>query len=134
MKEQLKLAEEIAREVHECQKRPIGKDDYINHPMRVAERFEDDSLKIVAWLHDVLEDSDLEFKDLVERGIDYYLCQVIDYLTREKDQNYIDYILGIKENEDAIKVKIADLMDNLSDLKNGNMRDKYILALHILRN
>ena len=54
-------------------------------------------------------------------------------MTREKDQNYKDYILQIKEDEIATKVKLADLRHNLSDLKNGSMRDKYLLALHILK-
>ena len=133
MNKELKIAEQIAREVHKGQKRPIGNEDYITHPEAVANSFEDIECKIVAWLHDVLEDSELEFKDLIEKGIPYHLAQSIDYLTRKKDQNYKDYILQVSEDEIATKVKIADLKHNLSDLKNGNMRDKYILALYILK-
>jgi len=130
---ELKIAEQIAREVHKGQKRPIGNEDYITHPEAVANSFENIEYKIVAWLHDVLEDSDLEFKDLIEKGISYYLVESVDYLTREKDQNYKDYILQIKEDEIATKVKIEDLRHNLLDLKNGSMRDKYLLALYILK-
>lgn len=134
MKKELKIAKQIAREVHKGQKRPIGKEDYITHPQAVAKIVGDDiELQIVAWLHDVLEDSDLTFKDLLDKGIPYHLVQSVDYLTREKDQNYKDYILQIKEDEIATKVKIADLKHNLSDLKNGSMRDKYILAFYILK-
>jgi len=132
MKKELKIAEQIAREAHKGQKRPIGKEDYITHPEAVANSFEDVECKIVAWLHDVLEDSELEFKDLIKKGIPYHLAQSVDYLTREEDQNYKDYLLQISEDEIATKVKIADLKHNLLNLKNGNMRDKYILALYIL--
>jgi len=134
MKNKLKIAEQIAREVHKGQKRPIGKVDYITHPEAVAKLVGNDvELKIVAWLHDVLEDSDLEIVDLNNKGIPYHLAYEVDILTRKKDQNYKDYILGIKENEIATEVKIADLKHNLSDLKKGNMRDKYLLALYILK-
>ncbi len=134
MKKELKIAKQIAREFHKGQKRPIGKADYITHPEAVAELVgEDVELQIVAWLHDVLEDCDLTFEDLIAKGIPYHLVQSIDYLTRERDQNYKDYILQIKEDEIATKVKIADLKHNLLDLKNGNMRDKYILAFYILK-
>lgn len=133
MEKELKIAEQIAREVHKGQKRPIGKKDYITHPEAVANSFDDIEYKIVAWLHDVLEDSDLGFSDLVNKGIPYHLAQAVDSLTREKDQNYKDYILQVKENEIATKVKIADLKHNLSNLKNGSMRDKYLLAWYILK-
>ena len=132
MEKELKIAEQIAREVHKGQKR-FNKEDYIKHPEAVANSFEDIECKIVAWLHDVLEDSDLTFKDLIEKGIPYHLTQSVESLTREKDQNYKDYILQVKEDEIATKVKIADLKHNLFNLRNGSMRDKYLLAWYILR-
>ena len=123
-----------AREYHKEQKRPIGNEDYITHPEAVVKLVgEDIELQIVAWLHDVLEDSDLQPEDLEEKGISRYLVQSVEAITRQKDQNYKDYILQVKEDEIATKVKIADLRHNLSDLKNGSMRDKYILALYILK-
>ena len=134
MKKVLKIAEQIAREAHKGQKRPIGNEDYITHPEFVAKLVGDDiELQIVAWLHDVLEDSNLTFKDLLDKGIPHHLACSVDYLTRKKDQNYKNYILGIKEDEIATEVKIADLKHNLLNLKNGNMRDKYILAFYILK-
>ncbi len=128
----LKIAEKIAREGHIGQKRPIGGKDYITHPEAVTNSFDDNELKIVAWLHDILEDTKLQPEDLEKEGIPRNLVQSIVCLTREKDQNYKDYILQISEDEIATKVKIADLKHNLWDLKNGSMRDKYILALYIL--
>jgi len=132
MKNILKKAEQIAREFHKGQKRIYG-EDYITHPEAVANSFEDDKYKIVSWLHDILEDTTLQPEDLEEKGIPKKLIQSIIYLTRLPDENYKDYILKIKEDEIATKVKIADLKDNLKDLKRGNMRDKYILALNLLK-
>ncbi len=114
------------------QKRSDGK-DYITHPEAVSKLVgEGIGLKIVAWLHDVLEDSELEPEDLKDKGIEKGLIQSVIYLTRIKNGNYKDYILKITEDEIATKVKIADLKHNLSNLKNGSMRDKYLLALYIL--
>ncbi len=131
--DQLITAKEIAREVHKGQKRPIGNKDYITHPEAVANSLDGYELKIVAWLHDVLEDSDLWHHDLTDKGIQLDLVQAVINLTRNKGQDYKDYILQIKYSpEIVIKVKIADLKHNLSDLKKGSLRDKYLLALHIL--
>ena len=130
----LKIAEQIAREAHKGQKRWDGK-PYITHPEAVAKKFKDRiGVQVVAWLHDVLEDSDLTFKDLLDKGIPRYLAKTVDLLTRKRDQNYKEYLLGIKECEIATKVKIADIMHNLINLNNGNMRDKYILSLYVLKN
>lgn len=133
LKEQLKIAEEIAREAHKGQKRPISKEDYITHPEAVAKMFNEDEIeyKIVSWLHDVIEDSDFTFKDLIGKGISENLVLSAIYLTH-KGEDYDDYINCLKGNEIARRVKINDLKHNLIDLKNGNMRDKYLLALYIL--
>ena len=129
--EQFRIAEEIAREVHKGQKRFDGK-NYITHIEAVVNSHPEVEFKIVAWLHDVLEDSKLTFEDLVKKGISVDLSGVVELITRKKDQNYKDYILQVCEDEIAIKVKIADLKHNLLNLKNGIMRDKYLLALYIL--
>ena len=50
------LAEEIAREAHFGAVDKAGK-PYIEHPERVAGRLEHPRLKVIAWLHDVVEDS-----------------------------------------------------------------------------
>lgn len=125
-------ARDIAREAHKGYQRKDGT-PYINHPQAVAMLLETDDEKIVAWLHDVLEDTNITFGDLVNEGIPKRLCEVIDLLTRIKGENYLDEILRIKENDLAIRVKIADLMHNLSNLENGSLRDKYLLALYILK-
>jgi len=132
LKEQLKIAEQIAREVHKGQKRTIGrKEDYIEHPKRIASHFSTEESQIVAWLHDVLENSDLNSLDLLNKGINADLIKIVMLLTRQ-DESYLKYILQVKGDEIATKIKIADIRDNLEKLHKGSLRDKYLLALYIL--
>jgi len=135
MEDKIKRAEEIAREVHKGQKRTIGRrEDYIEHPKRVVSHFSTPESQIIAWLHDVLEDSDLTSNDLFNRGIDTELVRMIVILTRDKSESYLNYILRIKQFHQAKIIKIADLQDNLEKLPNGSLRDKYLMALYILEN
>ena len=69
---------------------------------------------------------------MVVKGISNDLVIELEILTREKTQNYEDYILRISASRMATIVKLADLRHNLSNLKKGSMRDKYILAEYIL--
>lgn len=131
MSSMLKLAEEIAREAHRGQKRSDGK-PYITHPEAVAKKVELDSCKIVAWLHDVIEDSEFETKDLIIKGLPINLVHAVQAITRYSWDTYLSYILKVKGNNIARVVKIADLKHNQIGLKNGSMKDKYALALYIL--
>lgn len=129
----LKLAEETAREYHKGQKRLDGS-DYIIHLQEVANLFDESlrGLKIVAWLHDILEDTPMTKEKLLKLGFDSGLIKSVVIITKEKDENYLDYILSCSKDEIAKKVKIADLTHNLSNLKKGSLRDKYLLALYML--
>jgi len=130
--EQIKRAEEIAREAHKGQIR-WGGSPYIEHPTRVALSFNDLDCKIVGWLHDVIEDTDITAQDLVNKGISVRLVNSIKNLTKKEGENYYVFIMRIATDKIATKVKIADIEDNLSDnLKEGSLKDKYRLARHIL--
>lgn len=134
-KEQLKIAEEIAEKYYAGKKRTIGrKEDYIEHPKRIASHFSTDESKIVALLHDILEESNITPLTLVYSGIPAFLVQSIELLTKKNDESYLDYILFCKSDEMAKKIKIGDIRDNLEHLPNGTLRDKYLLALFILEN
>lgn len=126
---------ELATEKHGGQYRKNSGDEYIVHPIAVADNFDDEDRKIVAVLHDTIEDTDLTFYDLITKyGLNIKLCDALAALTRKPGQEYISYILGVEGNTIARDVKIADLRHNLSDLKNGSLRDKYLMALYILEN
>ena len=130
----IRKAEEIAREAHKNQKRWDGS-HYIEHPKRVALSFNDFDCRIVGWLHDVLEDTDTTEQNLIDEGIPSRLVKSIKNLTKKEEENYYDFVMRIKNDPIATKVKIADIEDNLSDnLKEGSLKDKYRLARYILKN
>ena len=131
MQNDYELALQIATESHKGQKRRNG-DEYITHPIRVANSFKkSDDLKIIAILHDVVEDTTTTVLDLAVH-FDEHIISAIIALTRHKDENYYDFIMRCKKNKLAKIVKISDINDNLTDLKAGNQRDKYNLAKHLL--
>jgi len=128
----IKRAEQIAREAHKGQTR-WDKTPYIKHPMRVAKSLNGDDCKVVAWLHDVLEDTPRTAQDLVNKGVPVRLVNSVKNLTRVDEENYYDFIMRIGKDSLAARVKIADIEDNLNDnLKEGTLKDKYMLARYIL--
>lgn len=128
---QLNKAKQIAIKAHKGQKRKNG-EDYINHPRRVSSLAKTVTGKIAGWLHDIVEDTNITLEDLRREGFDDQVIEVVDAVTRRKGEEYIDFILRIRPNLLARDVKLADLADNLSDLKPGNMRDKYLMAQRLL--
>ena len=127
-----KTALKIATKAHKGQKRWNG-DDYITHPIRVASNFKDDKLMQIAILHDIVEDTEVTIHDLQHKyTVSKDVCIVVSILTHYYIESYADYIMRIKSNPMAVVVKIADLKDNLRDLKKGQRKDKYELALRLL--
>jgi (p)ppGpp synthase/HD superfamily hydrolase len=113
--------------------------DYINHPLAVASMVELENEKIVALLHDVVEDSSFTFHDLEKEGFDSDIILAISLITKKKDDDYSEYLHRVKGNPLARVVKIADLKHNmdLSRLKYVSNKDmtrlnKYKAALEYL--
>ena len=130
----------IAAQAHEGQRDKAGA-PYILHPLRVMLKMKTEDEMIVAVLHDVIEDSDLTIDLLRQEGFASEILAAIVCLTRSDDEEYGKFIERIKRNPLAIKVKIADLEDNLdvSRLKEVTAADaerieKYKQALQILAN
>ena len=86
---------------------------YILHPIRVMLACEGEKEKIVALLHDTLEDTALTAADLRCAGFSEEIVQAVCCLTRGQKEDYMDYIARICENALAARVKYADLQDNL---------------------
>ena len=130
------LAAKIATEAHQGQTRWDKKTPYISHPAAIAralikQGYGEDYV-IVAWLHDVIEDTNYTAEMLVAAGIPEYLVDSVKVISKKDNQKYLDYILDVQADEIARVVKIADITHNLSDLRPGSMRQKYELAIHIL--
>lgn len=116
--EMYEKAIEIAIKAHEKQKDKGGK-SYIYHPLYVATQCEDLRYKIVAVLHDVVEDSDISVLDLINMGFSGDVVEAVSLLTKsdcdKKGQGYVDYLKRIRKNDIALVVKLEDLKHN-SDL------------------
>lgn len=124
-------AEQFARKAHEGQYRGDGVTSYIVHPEKVASYFNSDSIEHqVAWLHDVLEDCNVSYHQLE----DEFGKQIADivYLLTDKDNS--DYMQLIKANNVATKVKIADMLANLSDEPTKKQVKRYSERLSFLLN
>lgn len=114
MRDDVKLAHEIAKRAHKGQVDKAGA-PYILHPETVASFVTKDDEKIVAYLHDVIEDTPCQLKDLENAGFSSEIIKAVDLLTRKTGQSYKQYLKLVKTNELARVVKLADLKHN-SDL------------------
>jgi len=91
-----------------------GDDPYVMHVIRVMMGVETLQDKIVALLHDLLEDTDMTRGDLIALGFDEETARQVELLTRKEAEDYMDYIRRLAEDHTAIRVKLSDLRDNLS--------------------
>ena len=135
----LEIAREVCKKAHAGQVDKAGVDYYL-HPFAVADMCQTEEEKIVALLHDVVEDTDVTLKDLADLGFNQRILDAIDALTHASDEDYFDYIARVKKNKLATAVKINDLTHNsdLSRLTNITPKDmarveKYSRCIAILR-
>ncbi len=91
-----------------------GGNPYILHPMKVMHyiKSEDEELQCIALGHDVIEDTDVTYKDLKDAGMTDRIINGIRALTKVPGQTYEEYKEGVFANVDAMKVKLADLRHN----------------------
>lgn len=86
---------------------------YILHPLRVMLAQTTEAGKIVGVLHDTVEDTDLTFEDLQQRGFSAEVLTALRLVTHDDGSPYQEYIERIKHNLIARRVKLADLNDNM---------------------
>ena len=100
----------IAARAHKGQRDKGGK-PYIFHPLNVSLNVKGKDEKIVALLHDVIEDTSYTIDDLKFLTKDQR--DVLLLLTHDKDISYMTYVEAIKKNKIARRVKLADLDQNM---------------------
>ena len=88
---------------------------YILHPLRVMLKLEGTEERIVAVLHDVVEDSDTTLEDLRNEGFSDVVVHAVDAVTIRSGESYDDFVRRAALNRIGRRVKLADLEDN-SDL------------------
>lgn len=106
----LERAQRLASLGHAGQVDKLGR-PYIEHCERVAARMENDDEKIVAWLHDVLEDTPITYPDLM-LYFDIPVVEAVCAITHGKNESRALYYDRVKRNPIALAVKRADIADN----------------------
>jgi len=102
----------LAVKAHSGQTDKVGQ-PYILHSLRVMLNVEGELARIVAILHDVIEDTDYSFDDLREMGYSDAVITALDCVTRRDDETYMEFVARSKTNLIARQVKLADLEDNM---------------------
>jgi (p)ppGpp synthase/HD superfamily hydrolase len=137
----LEKAIAIAVEAHHG-KKDMGGAPYILHPLRVMFRVNTDEEKIVAALHDVVEDhGDVwPMKRLRKAGFSKRILKALDCVTKREGEAYEKYVKRSASNPIALKVKLADLEDNMDvrryskvTKKDRDRLNRYLAAYRLLR-
>lgn len=154
VRSQMTIALELAMEAHKDQK--YGKLPYIAHLAQVDNLVvqiykpkglgpsdpyskhpgdEMDCLRAIAFLHDILEDTDVSVHQLHLEGLNQSVIDAVVAMTKWPDLSYPRYILQVKENELALKVKLCDTSANLmNSCLEGNTKriNKYTKQIQLL--
>ena len=117
---------------------------YYNHLLKVYANVDNYDEKIIALLHDVVEDSEVTFEDLKVYGYPENILEALRVLTKKKGEYYPDYIERIidSNNIQALNVKLADLKHNvdINRIENPTINDyerinkRYIPAINKIQN
>lgn len=104
---------------------------YILHPLRVMLAQDDEVSRIVAVLHDAVEDSSTVGHGDILALFGESVHAAVFALSRQDDESYEDFILRAKKDPIARRVKIADIKDNLRPGAE-HLKTRYYAALAVL--
>lgn len=134
---------------HTGQMRRSG-EPYIEHPIAVANIISkyypgERLLCTAALLHDTLEDAvengnfqnEQELVDTIKSSYDnpgegMKVLSIVYALTHAKDVGYGDYVIELSSNPDALKIKLADILHNLTSSPSEKQAKKYSGAITTL--
>jgi len=107
----LEKAIHLAVEAHFHQKDKAG-NPYIEHPIYVMNSVDDIREKIVAILHDVVEDTDYSLDQLRSLGFPEEIVEAVDAISKRVGETTHEYLDRVKVNTLALAVKKADMRHN----------------------
>ena len=92
-----------------------GNMPYVFHAIRVSSHpiLKTEDEKVVGMLHDVVEDEKFTIEELIANGLTAKQAALEDKVTRRAGETWSAYISRIGTDEGAIRIKIADLEDNM---------------------
>jgi (p)ppGpp synthase/HD superfamily hydrolase len=98
---------------------------YILHPLRVMLNVPTIEHKIVAVLHDVLEDTETSTEDLRKLGFQQQIIDAVLALTKKVGESRLQAAQRTVQNPIARVVKLADIADNmdLSRIQSPTIKD-----------
>lgn len=98
---------------------------YILHPLRLMFNVDTIEQKMVAVMHDLLEDTDTTIVDLISLGFSQNVIDAVVALTKKEGESRLDAAKRIVKNPLARTIKLADLADNMdiSRIKSPTARD-----------
>ena len=137
--ELLEKAIGIAATAHCGQKDRHGA-PYILHPLGVMGRLDATDEKIVGILHDVVEDTDWTFDALAKEGFPAHLLEALRCVTKQEGETYERFVERSASNPLALRVKLADLEDNMDVRRYPQVKEpdaarlgKYLAAWQTLK-
>ena len=109
----------FAVRAHDGQVRTGTQFPYVVHPLGVGQILREcyplrDDLEAAGYLHDVIEDTDVTYEDLLDRFGQSVADMVMD-VTRRRGWRLEDYA----SNGDVMRLKGADVLDNMLDTLRG---------------
>ena len=121
----LERAIEIAAKAHTGQVDKAGQ-PYVLHPLRMMLAVSTLEARMVAVLHDVVEDTDVTLEQLQAEGFPASVLEAVEALTKRDGEDYEGFIGRVAPNAVAREVKLADLRDNadLSRIAEPTERDR----------
>lgn len=123
----------IAERAHEDQR--YGDGPYFDHVKDVVWRVSQDPRStpdalVVAWLHDVVEDTAITMDDLIgTHGLTGAAREAVKAITREPEEDYGKYLSRVCKDPLASLVKLHDLTSNLAAGARPALTERYTRAL-----
>jgi len=108
----IEKAVELAAKYHAGETDKAGK-PYLLHPLRLMFAVTTDHEKIVAVLHDVVEDTPVTLEELKEHGFHPDVVNAVDALTKRPGESRVEAAKRAADNTIARVVKLADVTDNM---------------------
>lgn len=119
----LESARLLSKQAHSNQVDKAGVDYFTGHIQTVVNSVHIYKEKIVAYLHDTVEDTEVTIEMIYEE-FGKEIGDAVKAITKPKKLDYTKYIEGIEANKLARAVKIADLKHNMDLTRLKEVREK----------
>lgn len=101
---------ELAREAHDGQRDKLGRDYFLAHlaPIAAGAALFGEKATQAAWMHDIIEDTDMTANQLLSLGVDAEVVSAVEAVTRRDEEPYEDYIRRVSRHPVGRLVKVVD--------------------------